>query len=151
MLNWIKSLPPVVQWGAVIGLVLLLLFGGSWIRQKYNHYKWGKSDVQVTETLAKSEQMSLDSAKLKGEADQLRAQGKLKDAQIADQTAIISKYGVQAAEAAKKVEEAYNELAKDTATINTLDDNGLRDYICSERAKLGFGNVGQCKDWKPRP
>lgn len=150
MLKWIGSLPLVAKLGIAGALVVVLMFGGSFFRQKYNHYKWGKSDAQVEETLKKSDAMSLESAKLKGEADQLKAQAKLKDAEIAELKALSEKYGTQAADAAKKVEEAYNELEKDTTLINTLDDAGLHERICSERAKLGYGNVGQCKGWKPK-
>lgn len=148
MFSFFTKMPLFVKIGIGLILVGVLLWGGSSIRQSYNHYKWGKSDAQVAATLQKSAELEKQSAELKAKADQLEKLAETKDAEIADLVEQSKKFGAKAAEEAKKVEDAYNNLEKDTAIINSSTDDELRIRICTERAKLGFAPIGQCKGFK---
>ena len=149
MLNWLKNLPWFVQVGlAVLVLAAIVLTyekGGTW----YAHYKWGKSDKQVTETLNKSDELSKESAEHKAKADLLESQAAAKDAQIKELTELSQKYGAQAAQAAQAVNQSYTQLAQEQQAIQNMSDDELRNKVCQDRHDLGFANVGQCKGWKP--
>ena len=149
-MNWFKNLSTTTK--AIIAIVALVLLFFAWDSgaQWYSHLKGMKYEAEYTATMEKANQAEKESAALKAEANQLRNLAKLKDAEIEEQKRVSAQYGVKAAEAAKKVEDAYNQLEKDTAVINSSSDAELRERICSERAELGFAAVGQCRGWKPK-
>jgi hypothetical protein len=149
MWDWFKKL----GWPFQVGIAILILVsvvlvwekGGTW----YAHYKWGKSDKQVTETLDKSDQLAKESAEHKAKADLLESQAAAKDNQIKELTEINQKYGAQAAQAAQAVNQSYADLTKEQQAIQNMSEDELRNKICQDRKDLGFPPVGQCKGWKP--
>lgn len=149
-MKWFKEQPLWIK--ATIGLValFLLLFIGDKGALMYSRYRGMVDQAQYEARMEQVNTATKESTELKAQAKQLENLAKLKDSQIADQQKLIEQYSAKAAEAAKKVDDAYNQLEKDTTVINSSTDAELRERICSERHNLGFASVGQCAGWKPR-
>jgi FlaG/FlaF family flagellin (archaellin) len=111
-MTWFKSLPWYFQIGAIVIILALVVLVWEKGGTAYAHYKWGKSDQQVTETLNKSNDLEKQSAELKAQADQFEKLAAAKNAQIDALTEQSKKYGAQAAASVDAINQSYAQLEK---------------------------------------
>lgn len=143
LLNWFKSLSPLIKWVIAIALAVLLLFvfikgkdsiGNWWEKRQEAAYdkKMAKKEAEVAKLAAERDKAIV-------EAKEAIAKAELKEQESDLLKLELAKYGKAAQDAVKKQDEAVKNYEDEKNSINADASAFARcTSLCGERAKLGY-------------